>query len=148
MCHAAVWIFDGEADGHGRIWKAWASHARKVFPELPQINVCHNYMIEYKYTYKCTICGAQSGSHSRSKKVENIRCRLCHGAIQILLNKKDKDGNIKATPAKAATGFAKFVKDHYKTVKTPQMKHADVMKVLSANFATMDVNKNKATNEI
>lgn len=58
MCHAATWIFDGE-DGHGRTWKAWASKANKVFPELPKINVCHQYAIEYKYTYKCTGCSVE-----------------------------------------------------------------------------------------
>lgn len=58
MCHAATWIFDGE-DGHGRTWKAWAAKANKVFPELPKINVCHQYEIEYKYTYQCMVCKAE-----------------------------------------------------------------------------------------
>lgn len=57
MCHAATWIFDGE-DGHGRTWKSYAHKANKMFPELPKINVCHQYQIEYKYTYQCKLCKA------------------------------------------------------------------------------------------
>lgn len=55
LCHAATWVHTG-GKGHGVTWKLWASRAQKVFPELPQIKVCHDYDIEYKYTYKCDIC--------------------------------------------------------------------------------------------
>lgn len=58
LCHAATWIFDGE-DGHGRTWKSWAAKANKIFRELPKINVCHQYSIEYKYTYQCQVCNAE-----------------------------------------------------------------------------------------
>lgn len=55
MCHAATWIFNNER-GHGARWKQWARKSNYVFPELPVISVCHNYDIEYKYTYKCDMC--------------------------------------------------------------------------------------------
>lgn len=55
MCHAATWIFNKEK-GHGPVWRAWASRANKAYPELPVINRCHSYDIEYKYTYKCDMC--------------------------------------------------------------------------------------------
>uniref|UniRef100_A0A1I8NNV2 SprT-like domain-containing protein n=1 Tax=Stomoxys calcitrans TaxID=35570 RepID=A0A1I8NNV2_STOCA len=138
LCHAATWIFQGEG-GHGRTWKEWASRANSIFPEIPKIGVCHQYEIEYKYTYKCTLCDAKSYAHSKSKKVENIRCSYCHGAIEIFLNKKDKEGNIIPTPVKEPTGFAKFVKDNYKKHKRDDLKHADVMKILSNEFATLKV---------
>ncbi|XP_061397046.1 germ cell nuclear acidic protein [Musca vetustissima] len=141
LCHAATWIFNGEG-GHGRTWKEWAQRANATFPEIPKIGVCHQYDIEYKYTYKCTLCGAKSHAHSKSKKVENIRCSYCHGAIEIFLNKKDKEGNIIPTPVKEPTGFAKFVKDNYKKYKRDDTKHADVMKILSNEFAALKVNKN------
>lgn len=97
-----------------------------------------------RYTYTCTVCKASSHAHSRSKKVENIRCRYCHGRIEILINRKDKDGNVKSTPVKAASGFAKFVKEQYARVKTPALKHADVMKLLGSKFSELDVDeKNK-----
>lgn len=56
MCHAATWVFNGEG-GHGHVWKNWARHANMMLPELPPITVCHNYKIEFKYTYKCAGCG-------------------------------------------------------------------------------------------
>ncbi|KAM7357156.1 germ cell nuclear acidic peptidase isoform 2-T2 [Cochliomyia hominivorax] len=138
LCHAATWIFNGEG-GHGSTWKEWARRANATFPEIPKIGVCHQYDIEYKYTYKCTLCAAKSHAHSKSKKVENIRCSYCHGAIEIFLNKKDKDGNIMPTPVKEPTGFAKFVKDNYKKFKRDDLKHADIMKLLSAEFASLKV---------
>ncbi|XP_037810477.1 uncharacterized protein DDB_G0284459 [Lucilia sericata] len=141
LCHAATWIFNGEG-GHGSTWKEWARRANATFPEIPKIGVCHQYDIEYKYTYKCTLCAAKSHAHSKSKKVENIRCSYCHGAIEIFLNKKDKDGNIMPTPVKEPTGFAKFVKDNYKKFKRDDLKHADVMKLLSSEFATLKVASN------
>lgn len=84
----------------------------------------------------------RSKAHSKSKKVENIRCRFCKKPIQILLNRKDKDGNVVHTPVRKATGFARFVKEQYKNVKQGNnLKHADVMKALSENFSTLSVDE-------
>lgn len=55
LCHAATWIFHGEG-GHGARWKGYAKKANRIFPELPAITRCHNYDIQYKYTYKCDMC--------------------------------------------------------------------------------------------
>lgn len=142
LCHAATWIFSEEG-GHGATWKHWAKTANHVFPELPFITVCHSYDIEYKYTYKCTLCGAKSHAHSKSKKVENIRCSYCHGGVEILLNKKDKQGNVVPTPVKSPKGFSKFVKLQYKQYKTNDLKHADVMKLLSSAYSALDINEKK-----
>uniref|UniRef100_A0A336LSJ3 CSON003111 protein n=1 Tax=Culicoides sonorensis TaxID=179676 RepID=A0A336LSJ3_CULSO len=138
MCHAATWIFNGE-DGHGKTWKGWAHKANSIFKELPKINTCHSYDIFYKYTYKCKLCNAKSHAHSKSKKVENIRCKICHGSIEIFLNKADKDGNVVSTPAKGASGFAKFVKENYSKVKRPAIGHAEVMKLLGEDFGKLSV---------
>ena len=54
MCHAAVWLINHVNEGHGPFWKSWAAKARRVHPELPMIDRCHNYDIEYKYRYQCT----------------------------------------------------------------------------------------------
>lgn len=120
-------------------WKAYASKANKKFPTLPKINICHSYDIEYKYTYKCTLCHASSYAHSKSKKIEEIRCKYCHGKIEILLNKKNKDGQITATPTRKATGFAKYVKEQYKMIKQPHLNHGEVMKLLGENFGGLSV---------
>ena len=56
MCHAASWIISGYRDGHGPIWKNWATRAMNRFPELPVIARCHSYEIRTKYVYRCQSC--------------------------------------------------------------------------------------------
>ena len=141
MCHAAAWIVDGEKKGHAGHWRRWTERAVQALPELPKVTVRHDYNIEYKYTYQCTKCAAKTQMHSKTKKAENIRCRFCHGDIEILLNKKTKTGEVMKTPVRAASGFALFVKENYKRLKQPQLKHADVMKLLSADFQNMKVQR-------
>lgn len=140
MCHAATWIIQGE-NGHGYAWKRWAAKANNIFPELPKINVCHDYIIEYKYVYQCTNCKAKSHAHSKSKKVENIRCSICKGSIELFENKKDKDGKVVMTPvqSKEVRGFPKFVQLKYKDVKRPGMSHKEAMQLLSEEFKTLSV---------
>ncbi|XP_032581937.1 uncharacterized protein LOC6616035 isoform X1 [Drosophila sechellia] len=134
LCHAAAWVFNGEG-GHGRVWKMWAQRANDKFPDLPQIKVCHNYSIDFKYTYKCLSCDKASHAHSRSRKVEDLRCRICRGPITLFLNKKDKQGNTVSTPAGEAKGFAKFVKDNFQKHKRDNMTAAQVMRILSVEYA-------------
>ncbi|XP_070502266.1 germ cell nuclear acidic protein-like [Chironomus tepperi] len=140
MCHAAAWILNGE-NGHGATWKKWTAKANSIFPELPKITVCHSYVIEYKYTYLCMNCKARSQAHSKTKKVEEIRCSLCKGSIQLFENKKNKDGVLELVPfqRKEPTAFAKFVKLKFKEVKKPHLSHKEVMQLLSAQFASLDV---------
>lgn len=59
------------------------------------------------------------------------------------LNKKQKDGQIVQTPVRAASGFAKFVKEKYKEFKEPGIKHADVMKLISAAFSSLSVEEKR-----
>lgn len=137
LCHAATWLFHGE-NGHGTTWKRWAARANETFPELPKINRCHSYVIEYRYTYQCTHCKAKYQTHSKCKKVENIRCSICKSAIELFLNKKDKNGEIVMTPvSREVKGFPRFVKEQYKEIKRPNMAHKDVMQVLSQRFAAL-----------
>lgn len=53
----------------------------------------------------------------------------------LLLNKKDKSGNIVPTPVREATGFAKFVKDNFQKHKRDNLTAAQVMRILSAEYA-------------
>ncbi|KAH8387218.1 hypothetical protein KR093_005635, partial [Drosophila rubida] len=144
MCHAASFIFDNDG-GHGTTWRRWTLRAIAVYPELAPINVCHNYKIEFKYTYCCTTCNVGSNAHSRSRKVDNIRCRVCMGPIQLFINKKDKQGNTKMQPVREATGFAKFVKENFKQHKRPDLTAAQVMRILGAEYAKHKEQQNQAT---
>ncbi|KAF2894536.1 hypothetical protein ILUMI_11638 [Ignelater luminosus] len=137
MCHAATWIINEVANGHGNQWRAWTMKAREVFPELPPIKVCHNYAINTKYTYKCTSCFYSFGRHTKSVDTEKKRCGYCYGKFEIFINKTSKSGetrSVPVTPKKAVTGFALFVKENYATYKTPQLNHAQVMKLLGEKF--------------
>ncbi|EFA12058.2 hypothetical protein TcasGA2_TC012902 [Tribolium castaneum] len=143
MCHAATWIVNQVTDGHGPFWKSWASRAMKTFPELPPIKRCHEYVINTKYTYKCTGCGYSIGRHTKSLNTETKRCGYCYGKFEVLINKISKKGETKSIPAtpKKPSGFALFVKENYATVKTPDLKHGDVMKILGQQFADLKVDQ-------
>jgi len=67
--------------------------------------------------------------------VEDLRCRKCAGPVTLHLNKKDKQGNIVATPVRQATGFAKYVKDNFKKHKRDNLTAAEVMRILSVEYA-------------
>ncbi|XP_045138974.1 uncharacterized protein LOC123520604 [Portunus trituberculatus] len=148
MCHAAAWIISGYKDGHGPLWKAWAGKARAAFPELPAINRCHNYQIQCKYTYRCTRCQYSIGRHSKSLDTNKKVCGYCLGKFELLVNSKTQKDQSKATPGTPACNprtpktpgpFALFVKENYGSIKksTPNVKHGDVMKILSAKFEKM-----------
>lgn len=143
LCHAATWVYQGES-GHGAAWKRWAGLANARRPELPPIVRCHAYDIEYKYIYQCVLCGAKSPAHSKSKKVERIRCAYCHGAIEIYLNKRNGAGEVCPTPVRKATGFAAFVKVEYRNCKQPGVSHAEVMRLLSGLYAKLTPEQKKA----
>lgn len=78
-------------------------------------------------------------AHSKARKVDNVVCKFCHGNIEIFLNKKDKNGCITPTPVKKPSGFAKFVQDNYGKYKEieKKMTHAEIMKLLSKEFAAL-----------
>ncbi|KAF5281282.1 hypothetical protein FQA39_LY05168 [Lamprigera yunnana] len=143
LCHAATWIINQVANGHGEYWKAWlATKVSQRFPELPPIKRCHDYIINTKYTYKCMDCGYSIGRHSKSLDIERKRCGHCYGKFEVLINKVNKDGETKSvpvTPKKAPSAFALFVKENYATCKTPQLNHAQVMKLLGQKFSEVKV---------
>lgn len=141
MCHAATWIIDNMRDGHGRYWKAWATKAKEVYPELPPIKTCHNYEIQSKYIYRCTGCGYSIKRHRKSLDIERKRCGYCMGKFEIFINKVNKKGENELkpidTPKKQPKGFALFVKENYYKYKNTNS--AEVMKLLSKEFNKMKV---------
>ncbi|XP_011684601.1 PREDICTED: uncharacterized protein LOC105447960 isoform X2 [Wasmannia auropunctata] len=137
MCHAAVWLIDGDQGGHGVFWKRWTNKAMKTFPELPPITRCHRYKIKTKFTYRCINCGYSFGRHSKSLDLERKRCGRCHGKFELLINKTTKSGTVQMqTPMREPTGFALYVKQNYNSVKKEKsnIKHADVMKLLGTGM--------------
>ncbi|MCL4119595.1 UNVERIFIED_CONTAM: hypothetical protein GTU68_028040, partial [Idotea baltica] len=142
LCHAASWIISGYKDGHGPLWKSWASKAMCMFPELPLISRCHSYDINCKYTYKCNKCGYSIGRHSKSLDTEKKVCGYCYGKFELLVNyasknpsqtshgaKKALNSIPKAAPSTPRTpsAFALFVKENYGPMRRTQTasKHGD-----------------------
>ncbi|XP_011502383.1 PREDICTED: uncharacterized protein LOC105365823 [Ceratosolen solmsi marchali] len=144
MCHTATWLINNVSDGHGSFWKAWATKATKVFPELPPISRCHNYEIQTKYMYKCINCGYSIGRHSKSLDLNKKRCGFCHGVFELLINKNTKSEKIKKKSTfqtKQLSGFALYVKENYQSVKQSRIaiKHGEVMKILSKQFSAIKI---------
>uniref|UniRef100_A0A665UAP8 Germ cell nuclear acidic peptidase n=1 Tax=Echeneis naucrates TaxID=173247 RepID=A0A665UAP8_ECHNA len=129
MCHAATWLINGVRDGHGKFWKFYARKSTVVHPELPMVSRCHSYDIKYKFQYQCTRCKNTIGRHSKSLDTQRFVCALCTGQLVLLTPSKPR----------APTPFASFVKQHYGTVRQELagQSHADVMRKLSADFASM-----------
>ena len=74
------------------------------------------------------------GRHSKSINTDKYCCAYCKGQL-ILLPTINKDGT-PATP-RTPNKFALFVKENYASTKkfNTQMKHADIMRLLSKDFA-------------
>lgn len=149
MCHAGSWLISGYKGGHGPLWKWWATRAANAFPELPIISRCHNYKVHTKYQYKCIKCFHKYGRHSKSLDVDRKRCGRCKtgGLLELYIFDKRKghyrqadqddanaDGKPPQTP-KTPNVFAMFVKENYKTCRTPGTTHAQAMKAISKMFA-------------
>jgi len=155
MCHAASWIISGYRDGHGPIWKNWATRAMNRFPELPVIARCHSYEIRTKYVYRCQSCKTDYGRHSKSIDTSKKRCGRCRGQLELLVaskiggkykksdahNGNHKDSNNLLRTPKAPNAFAMFVKENYKTFRTPGTTHKNAMEALSLQFSQTKISK-------
>ncbi|XP_062856398.1 germ cell nuclear acidic protein isoform X2 [Trichomycterus rosablanca] len=128
MCHAATWLINNVRDGHGPFWKIYARKATLAHPELPMVTRCHSYDINYKYQYQCNRCKNMIGRHSKSLDTQKFVCALCTGQLVLLTPSKPR----------GPTPFANFVKENYGTVRQELtgQSHADVMRKLSADFAS------------
>ncbi|CDW56092.1 Acidic repeat-containing protein [Trichuris trichiura] len=67
MCHAATWLIDKIAEGHGPHWRKWSS-----------LKTRHSYKATTKFAYECTKC-SYSVQFSKAKKTydyTSIRAKL------------------------------------------------------------------------
>ncbi|XP_059179276.1 germ cell nuclear acidic protein-like [Physella acuta] len=149
LCHAAVRLINHANEGHGPLWKSWARQINRTFPFLPVIATCHSYVINTKYTYQCVKCKYRIGRHSKSLDTDKKVCGYCHGKFEVFLTKdllSETEGSVSSTPVTPRTPnkFALFVKECYSVKrKETGLKHSDIMKILSKEFAE----KNKINNE-
>ncbi|KAH7731563.1 Acidic repeat-containing protein [Aphelenchoides avenae] len=131
MCHAAVAKIDDVDEKHGKNFRKWGRRCGKKFPRLPPVERCHSYKINTKYTFICRGCLRKIGRHTKSLKA----CPSCGGEVDAQRNGSTEN----ATP-RTPTKFALFVKENYQKHRTKGCTHAQVMKVLSAEYKATPVN--------
>jgi len=77
MCHLATWIIDKDIkQGHGKLFKIWASKVMKSHPEI-NISTRHNYEISHPYQWKCQKCAKIYGRFSKSIRPDECVCGVC-----------------------------------------------------------------------
>ena len=96
------------------------------------------------------------GRHSKSIDLSKKRCGRCRGQLELFVaskvggkykksgeqkGKQNGSENLLRTP-KAPNAFAMFVKDNYKTFRTPGTTHKNAMEALSLQFSQTKINKN------
>lgn len=121
LCHAAAWVVDGTMKpAHGSCFKKWAGKAMTAVPNVV-VTTTHDYEIDYKYTWVCTIpsCEFVVQRHSRSVDVTKHVCGRCKGRLQEVRKGKSSSGKADFTPRKKAapSAYNLFVKDHSTKVR-------------------------------
>jgi len=164
MCHAASFLLSGVLDGHGSIWRSWATRVNFAFKNIPKITVTHSYEIRKKFIYKCLGCSNEIHRFSKSIDISKQGCGICHGKFELIQNKLANLNKISEmtsrlnnqqfnsiigevviekaplifTPSKPLNPFSQFVKNNYGSVKKGRnQSHQDIMKELSAQFKQM-----------
>ncbi len=82
--------------------------------------------------YVCTTCGHRLGRHSKSLNTAKRACPFCQGKFELEPATSDSNTSDKSTPMNK---FAQFVKENYRSCRTPGTNHGDAMKLLSQKFA-------------
>ncbi|TYJ57273.1 hypothetical protein B9479_002006 [Cryptococcus floricola] len=128
MCHLATWAISGDLKNpHGKHFKSWANAVMNVRGDI-EVTTRHNYVIEYKYEWKCSnaTCGAIYKRQSKSIDITKQVCGTCRSKLAPLFE----------TSQKAASGFQLYLKENMKNAKAamPSASHGDVMRALSARW--------------
>ncbi|GAB7361232.1 hypothetical protein MBLNU230_g1293t1 [Neophaeotheca triangularis] len=116
FCHLANFMISNIKDQpHGRQFKVWGAKCTKAFADRGvEVTTKHSYQIEYKYIWQCENedCGSEFKRHSKSIDPAKQRCGQCRGTL-LQVKPLPRGGKAKGE----ATGYAAFVKQHYKDVK-------------------------------
>ena len=115
-----------------------------------EIQCClSNISIDYSFPF------LDYGRHSKSIDTSKKRCGRCRGQLELLVaskiggkykksdahNGNHKDSNNLLRTPKAPNAFAMFVKENYKTFRTPGTTHKNAMEALSLQFSQTKISK-------
>ncbi|KAL9648618.1 hypothetical protein ABK040_016251 [Willaertia magna] len=127
ICHLASYLFDN-VSGHGKTFYSYGNLIQKYYPNIP-ITTCHSYEIEYKYHYKCTVCGEILKRHSKSIDITKKCCGICKGKLELIKQPQGgKTGQVSA--------YNIFVKENYKhfKAKNPNASRGEIMKLVASAY--------------
>eukprot|EP01105_Mastigella_eilhardi_P022186 TRINITY_DN544_c0_g2_i3.p1 TRINITY_DN544_c0_g2~~TRINITY_DN544_c0_g2_i3.p1 ORF type:complete len:689 (-),score=131.23 TRINITY_DN544_c0_g2_i3:54-2120(-) len=129
MCHAAVFLIDQVSGApHGTNFKQWGRRVEKGFPDV-RVTTCHNYAIDYKYHYYCTVCSRVYGRQSKSIRLSISRCK-CGGMLRL----EQTARSVRSAAAAAnPNSFLAFCKRTMPEVRhcNPQLSMKEVMQKVS-----------------
>lgn len=103
FCHLAVFMLNGKPKmAHGPEFKALGARCGRMFKDRGiEVTTKHNYVIDYKYIWKCEDCTCELKRHSKSVDPTRQRCGLCRGNL-IQVKPTPRGGS--ASASASATG--------------------------------------------
>jgi predicted SprT family Zn-dependent metalloprotease len=131
LCHAAAWIIDGSSKPpHGKVFRMWGARAERLVPGMT-VSVTHDYVIEYKYNWKCqnAECGKVYGRTRRCIDVKRDRCGKCKGQLVEMV--------MPAKPKAPPSEYQRFVQEHSAAVRQ-QLEAAATANVLGPSSFSGD----------
>lgn len=124
LCHAAAWLVDGvHKPPHGIVFRKWANLSMRKIRDV-EVTTKHDYVIQFKYAWKCTntACGAIIKRHSRSVDPKRHCCGSCSKGKLIEIEVPGSKNDVATeghTPKKKRppTGFSLFVQQNSKSIR-------------------------------
>ena len=113
FCHLCAIMIDEERNNaHGKVFNSWATKCTHHFNYRGvKITTKHDYVIDYKFGWKCTDCGLEYERHSRSIDPSRLGCGVCCGK---LVQTKPKP---KSATARKPNRYQVFVKENMQRIK-------------------------------
>lgn len=85
MVHAMAFTTKKEY-GHGTEFYRIADRIERELPKIPRVERCHNFKIDYKYTFYCVECGEKYERQRRTIDLKLDRCSTCCGRLKVRQN--------------------------------------------------------------
>ncbi|KAI0836805.1 SprT-like family-domain-containing protein [Hypoxylon sp. FL0890] len=132
FCHLAVFMLNGKPKtAHGPEFKAWGARCGQLFKDRGiVVTTKHNYVIDYKYIWKCADCQCEVKRQSKSVDPVRQRCGRCRGnLIQVK----------PATTTRKKSAWTEFVGEEMRALgqTNPGMPFKERMAIVSAKWAEL-----------
>jgi len=86
MVHAVAFLTNKEY-GHGQTFYEIANQVERLLPKIPRVERCHNFKIDYKFTFYCVDCGMKYNRQKRTINVNLDTCGECRGKLKMKQNR-------------------------------------------------------------